>query len=308
MERKIIDWLKQTFPARYPLSVGIGDDAAVIDIDARQIVVTTDAVVEGVHFEIAKHSWRRIGHKAVAVNLSDLAAMGAVPLAIVITLVLPQGTVLNQVKELYAGISNLCQRWRIAIAGGDTNFSLGPLTISITALGILEPNRTPWLCRGAQIGDDILVSGSLGGSILGKHMDFEPRCDLAREIASKFQVHAATDVSDGLLFNLGVILRSSGCGALLELGEIPISPAAREMADHRSSLDHALYDGEDFELVVVVSPEQAARMLADEHLSNSLTRIGRTREQPGILGRQADRSEKILEVRGYSHGQSGELP
>ena len=306
MEREIIDWLRRAFPVQPPLSIGIGDDAAVIDIDAGQIVVTTDAIVDGVHFEIAKHSWQRIGHKAVAVNLSDLAAMGAAPVAIVVTLVLPEHTTLGQVQELYAGISRLCQRWHIAIAGGDTNFSPGPLTISVTALGTLDSNRKPWLCRGARVGDEILVSGSFGGSIMGKHIDFEPRGDLAGYLAARFSVHAVTDVSDGLLFNLGIILRASDCGSELELAAIPISQAAHEMNDQRSALDHAFYDGEDFELILVTSPEQAAGMLADKHLATLLTRIGRVTDRCGIQGRQPDGTMKSLAVHGYSHGQPDE--
>ncbi len=308
MEREIITWLKSIFPGQPPLLVGIGDDAAVIELDSKRMVVTTDAIVDGVHFETAQHSWQRIGHKSVAVNLSDLAAMGASPLAIVITLVLPTGTTLERVKELYAGISPICERWQVSIAGGDTNFSTGPLTISTAAMGVLRADQQPWLCRGAQVGDEILVSGSFGGSILGKHLDFEPRCDLARDIGSRFQVHAATDVSDGLLFNLGVILRASGCGADLDLSAIPISAAAHQLAsaaaDHQSALWHALYDGEDFELILVVDRDQAYEIMADPRWANQLTRIGTVTESLGIRGCELKGNVKVLDDHGFTHGQT----
>ncbi len=310
MEREIICWLKSNFPARQPLLVGIGDDAAVLEIGSSRLVVTTDAIVDGVHFESADHSWQRIGHKSVAVNLSDLAAMGATPLAIVIALVLPIGTTIEQVRQLYAGISALCERWQVSIAGGDTNFSTGPLTISATAMGVLRADQQPWLCRGAQVGDAILVSGSFGGSILTKHLDFEPRCDLARDIGNRFAVHAATDVSDGLLFNLGVIFRASDCGADLELSAIPVSADAYQLArqspNNKSALDHALYDGEDFELIVVTGREQSALMLADPKLTKQLTRIGTVTKDLGIRGLGPDGTVKTLELHGYFHGPSSD--
>ena len=311
MEREIITWLKSIFPGQPPLLVGIGDDAAVLEIGFSRLVVTTDAIVDGVHFETADHSWQRIGHKSVAVNLSDLAAMGATPLAIVIALVLPIGTTIEQVRQLYVGISEICERWQVSIAGGDTNFSTGPLTISATAMGVLRADQQPWLCCGAQVGDAILVSGSFGGSILTKHLDFEPRCDLARDIGNRFAVHAATDVSDGLLFNLGVILRASDCGADLDLSAIPISAAAHQLAsaaaDHQSALWHALYDGEDFELILVVDREQANVIMADPRLANQLTRIGTVTESLGIRGRELKGNVKVLDDHGFTHGQTDNL-
>lgn len=301
MERKIIDWLQQNFSADPPVTVGIGDDGAVLEMDRAQLVVTTDAVIDGVHFDLRRHNWREVGCKAVAVNLSDLAAMGAEPIAIVVTLVLPHGTKLSQVKNLYSGICTFCSKWPYSIAGGDTNFASGPLMVSITAMGRLALNRQPWLCRGAQVGDEILVSGSFGGSILGRHMAFEPRCDLAAAIGSSFQIHAATDVSDGLVFNLGVIARASACRAILDLDAIPIAPGAKKMGDKHSPLHHALYDGEDYELIVVTSPAQSKKIMSDKWLAEQLTRVGVITSGTGIIGRRAGHPDKRLPIRGYTH-------
>lgn len=305
MERQIIEWLQGNFPPRPPVFVGIGDDAACIEFGSRPLIITTDAIVDGVHFQTSKHSWRNIGHKAVAVNLSDLAAMGAVPIAIVVALVLPRETQLEQVQELYAGIRSLCDRWGVAIAGGDTNVANGPLAVSITAVGVPLEGRRPWLVSGAEVGDSILVSGSFGGSILGKHLTFEPRCDLARHVARQYEIHAATDVSDGLLFNLSVIARASACGALLALDSIPVSQDAAKMSDGQPALDHALYDGEDYELILVANGEQAARMLEDSRMPTRLTQIGRIDSGDGIRASQSDGSERPLPIRGYSHEPNG---
>ena len=306
MERDIIAWLRTNFPARPPLAVGIGDDAAVLQPQTGSTVITTDAIVDGVHFESARQSCRRIGHKSAAVNFSDLAAMGAVPTALVVALVLPQNTTLPHVQQLYAGIDEVCSRWNAVLAGGDTNFGPGPLVICGTAVGRIPPDQSPWLCSGAKPGDEIFVSGSFGGSILGKHLDFDPRCDLVKDLAGKFEINAATDVSDGLAFNLGVILEASGCGAVIDLSSIPISAAAKQaegnQTNGKSALDHALYDGEDFELILVTRPTEGARIRRDPIVSSKLTRIGSVVTGSGIRATAADGSVQSLPIRGFSHG------
>jgi thiamine-monophosphate kinase len=311
MERQILAWLRATFRPRPPLLIGIGDDAAVLRPSGEGLVLTSDAVVDGVHFETARHDWSGIGHKSIAVNFSDLAAMGATPVCVLVTLILPARTTLSDVQRLYAGIEPLCARWGASIAGGDTNFYSGPLAIAVTAVGELPREESAWRLDRAQAGDAILVSGSFGGSILGKHLNFEPRCDLAQALAGRFPVHAATDVSDGLALNLNAILTASGCGAELDLNSVPIAPAARELAEREpasgSAVEHALYDGEDFELILTVGSNAAEEILADQALARNLTRIGRVTAERGLWAVPEDGSRYLLPIRGYSHGPAANL-
>ena len=175
MERELIHWLRQRLPPHPLLRLGPGDDAAVLNMaGAQQCVITVDLLSDHVDFELAEIDPRRAGRKALAVNLSDLAAMAAEPLAAVIALALPRQGGMELAQALYEGMLPLAERYELAIAGGDTNSWDGPLAISITLLGKVT-SRGP-LCRaGVRPGDRILASGVFGGSILGRHLDFEPR-------------------------------------------------------------------------------------------------------------------------------------
>ena len=301
LENKIIEWLSAEFSAHSHLKVGIGDDAAVLDSLPGHPVVTTDAIVDGVHFSTDEHAPSRIGYKAIAVNLSDLAAMGATPICCVVTLVLPRHVEFEFVKELYRGMLVVADSFNVAIAGGDTNFSDGPLTLSVTAIGSVSSNGI-WRCHGAEPGDQIWVSGDFGGSILGKHLDFKPRCDLVDPL-SAYKVKAATDVSDGLAADLALITRSSNVGAKLDLDAIPISPAAWSLAEQsgQSALEHALYDGEDFELIVVLSEEPSGALKQNAELSASFTLVGSIEKQVRIIGLDSMGNEHHLEAEGYEH-------
>lgn len=309
LEAEFIAWLRGRLAADPRVPVGIGSDAAVLDLASGKAVVTTDALMDGVDFVLGEVEPRRIGWKALAVNLSDLAAMGATPVAAFISLVLPRTNALSLAQELYEGMFPLADRFRVAIAGGDTNCWNGPLAISITAIG--EPAaRGSWTRRGARPGDVVLASGSFGGSILGKHLDFTPRLELARQLVERYEIRAATDVSDGLSLDLSHILSESGVGACLDLNAIPIADAARELtarelaADHGgrlTALDHALGDGEDFELLLVAEPTEAARILADTRLAAPLRSIGIITAEPGLRGRLPGQSAAALPIRGYQH-------
>ena len=179
MEADFLRWLREHLPPHPLLKLGIGDDAAVLATAGRSdVVVTTDLLADGVDFDLKKHEPRRIGHKALAVNLSDLAAMAARPLAAVISLNLPRQDGMRIATELYEGMLPLAERYRVAIAGGDTNSWDGPLVISVTALGEVTADG-PLRRSGAQPGDRIIVTGSFGGSILGRHLDVQPRIDEA---------------------------------------------------------------------------------------------------------------------------------
>ena len=198
MEFEFIRWLRGRLPPHTQLLVGPGDDAAVLRlVQGDRCVLTTDLLTDGVDFELEKVDPRRVGRKALAMNLSDMAAMAARPVAAVIALALPRRGGLELAKELYEGLIPLAEKYKVAIAGGDTNSWDGPLAIGVTLVG--EANPAGLLLRnGAQAGDAIVVSGQFGGSILGRHLDFEPRVNEAMWLIEHVLVHAGIDASDGL--------------------------------------------------------------------------------------------------------------
>ena len=305
MERDLIRWLTSRIPSHPRLLVGLGDDAAIVRLpDESHLVATTDMLMEGVDFLLAKHDPRRIGRKALAVNLSDLAAMAAEPVAALVALALPRQGGEALAKELYEGILPLAAEFDCPIAGGDTNSWDGPLVVSITAFGA-APQQRRWRRSGARPGDAILVTGSFGGSILGKQFDFRPRVREALWLADHAEIHAAIDVSDGLSLDLSRICEASGCGAAVSLGNIPIAKAAVELAAQQpgglTPLEHALGDGEDFELILAVPPEQAKSLVQSPPPGISLTEIGRFIEPPGLFAVGDDLRMQPLEVRGYEH-------
>jgi thiamine-monophosphate kinase len=305
MERELIAWLRERLPPHPLLRLGPGDDAAVLRMaDVRECALTVDLLTDHVDFELAEIDPRRAGRKALAVNLSDLAAMAAKPLAGVVALALPRQDGLNLAKALFEGMLPLARQHDLAIAGGDTNSWDGPLAISITLLGKVT-DRGP-LCRGgARPGDRIVATGSFGGSILGKHLDFEPRVGEAIDLHARYELHAGIDVSDGLSLDLSHILEESHCGAIINADAIPIAEAARrlveKLADGSTSLEHALGDGEDFELVLAVPPQAARRMLSEQPLSVPLTDIGEFVAEPGLWVQEAGGGRRPLTPRGWEH-------
>jgi thiamine-monophosphate kinase len=236
--------------------------------------------------------------------LSDLAAMAAKPLAGVVALALPRQGALEVAVALYEGMLPLAAKYDLAIAGGDTNSWDGPLAISITLLGAVTA-RGPLRRDGAKPGDHILVTGSFGGSILGRHLDFEPRVHEALALHARYDLHAGTDVSDGLSLDLSHILQESRCGAVLDSDAVPIAADARRLAerlaDGSTPLDHALADGEDFELILAASADEAKRMLDEQPLATPLTDIGEFVAEQGLW--QIDRSgvRQPLVPRGWQH-------
>ncbi|MGE0755792.1 MAG: thiamine-monophosphate kinase, partial [Pirellulaceae bacterium] len=301
MEQEFIQRLRERLPQSNLVRVGIGDDAAVIR-DVGEHVVTTDMLMEGVDFELEKVDLRRVGRKALAVNLSDLAAMATEPYAAVVAVALPRAQGLVTGEALYDGLLPLAHQFDVAIAGGDTNSWDGPLVICITAFGRVTP-RGALLRSGARPGDDILVTGEFGGSLLGRQFDFLPRIAEALWLHRGYELHAGIDVSDGLSLDLARLAEASGCGAELHLDRIPISVAARQLAEQSRSLsplEHALGDGEDFELILAVPPAETARLLSSE-LPVPLTRIGQFVPQSGLWQVLPDGSRVPLTPRGYQH-------
>jgi len=262
----------QDFVAYPDVILGIGDDAAVLAASEEAVVLTVDLLTEGVDFLLAQADPLLIGRKALAVNLSDLAAMGAVPTAILVAVALSQGdrdtavgtlSPLALGERLFEGIRTLATQYGVAIIGGDTNTWDGGLVLSITAIG--KATRRGVIRRsGAKPGDRIFVTGPLGGSILEHQFTFEPRIREALYLNAHYDIHAAIDISDGLSLDLSRLVTESGCTAVLWETAIPISDDARRMNDALTPLEHALYDGEDFELLLTVSPQTAETLRKEQ--------------------------------------------
>ncbi|MEZ6112417.1 MAG: thiamine-phosphate kinase [Pirellulaceae bacterium] len=308
MEAELIQWLKQRASKHERLSIGLGDDAAAITwpTPGRESVVTTDLLTEGVDFVMGEVDPRRIGRKALAVNLSDIAAMGAEPLAAFVSLALPSRGALELAQQLYEGMFPLAEQFNVSIAGGDTNTWDGRLVISVTLIGEVDA-RQVWRRDRAMAGDWILVTGDFGGSRLAKQFDFTPRLAVAKRLRSSGQVRAAIDVSDGLSLDLSRLAAASGCGARIDLDAIPISADARRMSqldpDGPDPLTRALSDGEDFELILAVPPDEAARLLETQSLGTQpldapLTHIGELIARPGFFTTDG----RELTPRGFLHG------
>lgn len=304
METDFLRWLAERMPAHLRVPIGPGDDAALVRLGAGgETLVTVDTISDGVDFDLRSTSPRRIGHKALAINLSDIAAMAGRPLAAVVALALPKQHALSLAQELYEGLLPLAERYDVAIAGGDLQTWEGPLVISVTLFG--EPTaRGPLMRRGARPGDLIVVTGSLGGSILGKHLDFEPRVAEAILLHERYELHAGMDVSDGLSLDLWRLCEASDCGAEVDLRRVPVSDAARQLAaggaSSLSALEHALGDGEDFELLLAVPPDEAERMLREQPLTTPLTSIGSFVAEAGLRAIDAS-GRRPLVPRGYEH-------
>lgn len=303
MELEFLEWLSQRIEPHPLAPVGIGDDAALLDWASRQgCLVMVDLLADGVDFRLAEIDPRRAGRKALAVNLSDAAAMASRPLAAVVALCLPRAGALELAKALYEGLLPLAAQYQIAIVGGDTNTWDGPLTISVTLLA--EPTaKGPLLRSGGRGGDRLLVTGSLGGSILGKHLDFEPRVREALLLHERYTLHACIDISDGLAVDLWRLSRASGCGAVIELAALPLSDAARRLASQtgRPDLAHAVSDGEDFELLLAAPPEAAAQILAEQPLPIPISQVGWLEAQPGLWQIDAQGQRLELPPTGYLH-------
>lgn len=269
-----IDWIRSRSRPRPHVSLGIGDDAAAVRFSSRDdCLVTVDMLMEGVDFHIPDADPHAIGRKALAVNLSDIAAMAGRPLAAFVSAAFPRRLGRPFAEQMHDGLERLATEFDVAIAGGDTNAWDGPFVISVTVLG--EPTGTgPVRRSGACPGDWIFVTGALGGSISGKHLTFDPRVREALALHQSVALHAMIDISDGLAADLHHLLDESAVGATLFADAIPISDAARELADGKSPLDHAFGDGEDFELLFTVSADDGRRLLAKPPFPTSLRHIG----------------------------------
>lgn len=268
------DWLQKTIPGASNVLIGIGDDAAVLDTNA-PIAVASDMLVENVHFIKSECSAEQIGAKAVNRNLSDMAAMGLSPDWILVSAAVPSGTPEAFSKALVKGIRDAAARFGATLVGGDMSSSPHGLVLDVTVIARVR-DLAPVTRSGAKPGDRIFVTGSLGGSLQGKHLDFTPRVTEGLFLNRSYTPTAMIDISDGLALDLTRILDASGAGAQLNGDSIPISDAALEAAktSGKTTLDHALTDGEDFELLFTLNPEMATKIKEDENVNFRVTEIG----------------------------------
>jgi thiamine-monophosphate kinase len=298
-EFDFIDWVRAQRPAGGAwgrVLVPPGDDLAVMRWDAGDdglLVVGADQVLDGVHFDASVHAPRLIGRKVMNRNLSDCAAMACLPAAAVATVALPRGAGADYARELYAGLREAADPFACPIVGGDTGSWDGRLALTVTIFG-RSAGVTPVRRGGARAGEGVYVTGPLGGSILGRHLTFEPRVGLSRRLAAGGDVTAMIDLSDGLSRDLGHVCRASGVGAVIDAVAVPVHGDAVELSrrDGRPPLDHALHDGEDYELLFTGRPREYP----------DATRVGVVTDEPGATWlRLADGSRRPLAPEGWEH-------
>lgn len=313
MELEFIRWLRDHVPRHPNAPLGLSDDAALVSLGKRSnIVVTIDTLTDGVDFRVGVDDPRRIGRQALAANLSDLAAMAATPVAAVVSLALPRNdpTTNNSLTlaiALFEGIVPLAQEYDVAIAGGDTNVFDGPLVISVAALGV-PTSRGPLTRSDGKPGDWLLVTGDLGGSILGHLFDFTPRVREAITLHERYALHAAIDISDGLALDASRLAAESGCGATIFMDRVPIAPDAFKLSEQENAgepataaLHHALGDGQDFELLIAAPPELAKCILHDKPVECRITHVGELTADTGLWQQTASGERMPLEAIGWRH-------
>jgi thiamine-monophosphate kinase len=294
-EFDFIQWLRARQKPTDLVPIPAGDDMAVLRWPPDDpLLVAVDQVLDGVHFDSAAHAPRAIGRKVMNRNLSDCAAMACLPAAAVATIAAPRGSGLDYLKELYLGIQEAGDAFNCPIIGGDTGSWPGKLALTLTILG-RAGGVQPLTRSGAKHGDRIYVTGPLGGSILGRHMTFTPKIALARQLAQSYRLSAMIDLSDGLSRDLAHICRESGVKALVFAKQVPIHPDAIDLGrrDGQPPLEHALHDGEDYELLFT-SPDTIGSTLA--------TPIGTIKDGAGGVWLQSpDGAMAPLEPKAWEH-------
>lgn len=321
----LIDRIRARFPQPAPPELGIGDDAALLNPSpGMQLVVSTDLLAEGVHFERSFGQLRLLGRKALAVNLSDLAAMGAKPRWFFLSLAIPAGFPLEEIEALLDGLAEQAAKHDVLLAGGDTCGSKSGLVISVTIMGEQRPEL---LLRrsGARPGDEIWISGALGDSalglqllqgnvgkkdaaatehVVGRHLDPTPRCSFGLALAEAGLVSAMIDISDGLLADLGHICEQSGCGAELQLGQVPCSAQFAALADATAPAFWQLMvaGGEDYELCFTAAAEHRAAILERAKTAGiPATVVGKVTDSGRVVAHLPDGSIFQPSTAGYTH-------
>lgn len=280
------DILQHVFRANAALSTRVtippGDDMGAVRIGGIEVLATVDQVADGVHFDLRTTSLERIGQKAITRNLSDVAAMAAAPVGALVAACLPRDFGQENAQALFDRMRAVAESYQCPLFGGDIAIWDHPLLLSVTVLA--EPaGIAPLQRRGAKAGDVICVTGELGGSLEEidgyiHHLDFQPRLSLARQLAGnpRWRPHCMIDLSDGLARDLGHLCRAAGLAAEIDANQLPLSPGTWAAAnrDRKPLWEHAVGDGEDYELCFTLSPEAAAH-LPEQIEGVPITRIGR---------------------------------
>jgi thiamine-monophosphate kinase len=285
--------LGQLLPRLLPgksVATGPGDDCAIVETQRvrKLLVLKTDCVVEGVHFLRGTNA-ADAGWKAMMRPLSDFAATSAVPEFALITLMASQQTRVAWVKQLYRGLRRAANRFKVSIVGGETSSTPGPIAISVTVVGSVERDRAIFR-RGGKAGDDLFVTGRIGGALKQKHLQFTPRIVESRWLTKNFSIHAMMDLSDGLGTDLPRLARASKVGFKIEMENLPLTRGAK--------IDDAISEGEDYELLFAISPRQSKRLQEEwkrKFPKLPLTHIG------SLVPRSAIRSPQLKG--GYVHFQ-----
>jgi thiamine-monophosphate kinase len=259
---------------------GAGDDCAVLQSAGQDkvLLLKTDCLVEGIHFR-SRENLSAVGWKGMMRPLSDFAAMSGLPQFALVTLIAPKGTAVRKIDNLYRGLQRAAARFDVSIVGGETSATRGPMVISVSVLGFGESNR--WVSRhGGKPGDDLFVTGRLGGAGNGRHLRFMPRIEESRWLTKNFRVHAMMDLSDGLGADLPRLAKASKVGFKIDLENLPLAPGAK--------IDNAISDGEDYELLFAIAPRDRKRLQTawkKKFPKLLLTRIGNL-SQPSTLTSQ----------------------
>ena len=293
-ERALIRRLTKNLARHRDVLVGVGDDAAVARWSKQyDLLLTSDAVIEGRHF-LPSDKPERIGHKAIARVLSDIAAMGGTPQHLVINLVAPKKMRMDRLEKIYRGAATTARRYGASIVGGDTTQG-NTLELHVFGTGFV-PRGKAVVRSGARAGDVLYVTGTLGGSRLGKHLTFEPRLAQGQWLAEKGWVAAMIDVSDGLATDLRHVLESSRVGAIVDAEKIPLSREAR------GSVKKALCDGEDFELLFSVPARKRKAFEAawEKNFKLRCTVIGFVTKRGGLFLKDKGTIRK-LRAEGFEH-------
>lgn len=260
--------IKAMQPYLNPNQRAPGDDCALLAAGSSDQLVTTDMLMDGVHFLAEQQPLEQIGYKAMGVNISDIAAMAGSPHHAFVSLAIPKAMARDEaIDQLYKGMHRCTEAFGVTIEGGDTNIWAGPLVIAVTVLGSAHP-RGAVLRSSAKAGDQIMVTGPLGGSLhSGRHLNVQPRIVEAKYLADHYGIRGMADISDGLGTDLRRIMTLSGLGVLLEGEAIPVhADVAACTTDAWQQRVAALTDGEDFELVFCCEPGVAEAIGKDPQL------------------------------------------
>src|SRR5947207_345156 len=251
-EDRLLDHLLPRLPVSKSVVARAGDDCAVVKRPGGRnfLVLKTDCIVEGVHFAPEANALE-VGWKAMMRPLSDFAATSALPRFALITLIASKETESRSVNRLYRGLRKAAARFKVDIVGGETSSTLGPVVISISVVGFVEKDR--WVSRrGGKVDDDLFVTGTLGGALKRKHLQFIPRIVESRWLTKNFSIHAMMDLSDGLGADLSRLARASKVGLKIDIESLPLSRGVK--------INDAISEGEDYELLFAISPRDSARL------------------------------------------------